>query len=55
MRITGKYTLLHGRNRHRIIIIININRHELGLDGFVPASSNILLEGLLNRLRPFGL
>jgi hypothetical protein len=53
-RITGKYTLLHGRNRHCIIIIIIIiiNRYELGLDGYVPTSSNSLLEGLPNRLRP---
>jgi hypothetical protein len=56
-RITGKYTLQHGRQRHRIIIvnIIMINRHELSLDGYVPASSNSLLNGLPNRLRPFGL
>jgi hypothetical protein len=53
-RITGKYTLMHVLSRHCIIIIIIINRHGLGLDGSVPASSNNLLIGLPNLLRPFG-
>jgi hypothetical protein len=54
--ITGKYILLNGRNCHCIItIIIIINWHKLGLDRPVPASSNSLLKGLPNHLRPFGL
>ena len=41
--IAGKYTLLHGRHHHCIIIVI-INSHELGLDGYVSVSSNSLLK-----------
>ena len=37
------------------IIIIIIIRHDLGLHIPVPAWSNSFFEGLLSRLRPFGL